>query len=337
MVDREAAGGLDRVPVVQCPRQRAALQRAVGEHGQLPGDRPADRLAERPGRDRGGFLQHLEQDAVTDDSDHGDLGQTVADLVLAEGLRLPVVHHAHMGCDADIAVRARCAVALDFGGVVQAGGEFWDQARDRGDEIGRQLEAGMQFVWRTDKTISDAWMRGKIDTRQVLARMGIDLARPGIEDRLLQELDASIAALPVDAGLVQLVSAWRARAIVVLATDNVRAFQTVFRQAQTGEGGGLTLAGIAPLFDGIICSASEGCLKSDPPAGGFFRSWAARNALAPGDILLVDDREANCAAWRQADGAAVRWELRQDLLGDLGRAVSGWLDRREQARPAATA
>lgn len=238
-----------------------------------------------------------------------------------------------MGHDASASDRTRRAVALDFGGVLQSGGEFWDKARARGDETGRQLEAGMQLIWHADKTISNAWMRGEIDARQVLLRMGIDLAMPGLEDRLLRELDASIAALPVDAGVERLVRAWRENVVVVLATDNTREFKQVFLNAQAGGGEDATLAGIAPLLDAIICSASEGCLKADPPPGVFFRSWAGQHALDPGDILLIDDREDNCAAWRQAGGDTVCWKLGQDPLGDLGKAVAGWLARGEQTLP----
>lgn len=197
--------------------------------------------------------------------------------------------------------------------------------RARGDDAARQLEAGMQLIWHTDKTISDAWMRGELDARQVLLRMGIDLARPSLEDRLLRELDASIAGLPVDTGLERLVRAWRESVIVVLATDNIRELRLVFEKARAAEGEAGTLAGIAPLFDGIVCSATEGCLKADVPAGGFFRSWAMQNALEPEDILLIDDRKANCAAWRQAGGAAVCWQLGLDSPGDLDDAVAGWL------------
>lgn len=237
----------------------------------------------------------------------------------------PAGHYVRMGHDASAPGRERRAVALDLGAVFQSGGEFWDQARARGDDTGRQLEAGMRSIWGPEKAVSDAWMRGELDERQVLARMGIDLTRPGLEDRLLRELDASIAALPVDTGLQRLVKEWREQAIVVLATDNVRSLELVFKKARAAGGKDGTLAGAAPLFDAVICSASEGLLKADPPPGGFFRSWAAQNALKPEDILLIDDREANCAAWRRAGGSAVCWEQGRDPLDELGVVVAAWL------------
>lgn len=248
--------------------------------------------------------------------------------------RRPLVDDARMGRDAGASGLARRrAVALDFGGVFQAGGEFWARARAAGDETGRRIEAGMDRIFHHDKRVSDAWMRGELDARQVLAEMGVDLSRPRLEDWLLRELAVSIAGLPVDAGVENLVRAWRERVTVILATDNVREFRLVVEESRTGGGEAGTLAGAAPLFDGIICSASEGALKADPPAGVFFRSWAARNALDPGDILLVDDRELNCAAWQQAGGAAVRWRLGQDPLDVLDTAVAGWLDCGVQVRP----
>lgn len=222
---------------------------------------------------------------------------------------------------------------VDFNGVLQApGSEFWDQARSRGDEVARQLDDGMQLAFHTQPDIGAAWMRGELDATGALRRMGVDLTADGLAASLLRELADSIASMPVDAGVTELLSSWRGRSPLFLATDNIAEMNAVFEKSRiSGNGGTLTLAGVAPLFDGIICSASEGLLKADPPAGGFFRSWAAQHALEPEDILLIDDREPNCAAWRQAGCAAVRWELGHDPLDELDKAVAGWLGQHGEA------
>jgi len=222
-------------------------------------------------------------------------------------------------------------VMVDFNGVLQVPGtEFWDQARARGDEVASQLDHGMDLAFHAQPDIGAAWMRGELDATGALRRMGVDLTVDGLAASLLRELADSIAGMPVDAGVAGLLSSWRGRSPLFLATDNIAEMSVVFEKARvSGDGGDLTLAGAAPLFDGIVCSAATSALKRDP-GGAFFRGWAAEHALPHPGILLIDDREVNCAAWKQAGGAAIRWELGQDPLDDLDEAVTTWLGQREQ-------
>ena len=125
-------------------------------------------------------------------------------------------------------------------------------------------------------------MRGELDARQVPLRMGIDFARPGLEDRLLRELDASIAGLPVDAGLERLVRAWRESVIVVLATDNIRELRLVFEKARAGDGDAepqaALLAGEVVALPGQRAASAVAASARSRRAPESVRKFAARTS-----------------------------------------------------------
>lgn len=221
---------------------------------------------------------------------------------------------------------------VDWGGVLSSD-EFWLSLRGGDDELSRQLDAGMEKVWHQDYVIAEEWMRGRLTTAEVIAQMGIS---PGTgTDFLVRRLGEDIAAMRVDAGVAGLLAKWREQALLVLASDNVREFADVFRNARTAElagpGNATTLAGIAPQFDAIICSCDTGALKASFGSGRHFKAWLDSRDLVIDDALLIDDKPENCRQWEHHGGTAVRWQL-GNRLGDLDEAVSRWLTERSAAQ-----
>lgn len=52
------------------------------------------------------------------------------------------------------------------------------------------------------------------------------------------------------------------------------------------------------------------------------------------DAVLIDDRTDNCAAFSACGGAAIRWKMGTDDVGDVTGALKEWLDTLAQAAEA---
>lgn len=116
-----------------------------------------------------------------------------------------------------------------------------------------------------------------------------------------------------------------------MASDNIREFVEVFEQARTAgtadPGTADTLVGVAPLFDGIMCSCDLRALKGYPATVYHVENWLKERDLAPEDTILIDDTQLNCQWWDDADGTAVHYAIGDDIA-ELDGAVSGWLAER---------
>ncbi len=75
--------------------------------------------------------------------------------------------------------------------------------------------------------------------------------------------------------------------------------------------------GLAAHVDGIFYSAALGCRKPDP---SFFELAKAQAAPAGGDLLLIDDTEANVLAARRCGWRAIHWMPGMDLAAEITRA-----------------
>lgn len=219
---------------------------------------------------------------------------------------------------------------IDWGGVLSSD-EFWLSLRGGDGELSRQLDAGMEKVWHQDDVIADEWMRGRLAAAEVIEKMGISPGTRADMDFLIRRLGEDIAAMRVDTGVAGLLTKWQEQALLVLASDNVYEFADTFERARAGGGAGLSLAGIAPRFEAIICSCETGTLKASFGSGRHFKEWLDSKDLVIDDALLIDDKPENCRQWERHGGTAVRWKL-GDRLEDLDAAVSRWLTERSAAQ-----
>ena len=73
--------------------------------------------------------------------------------------------------------------------------------------------------------------------------------------------------------------------------------------------------GLSARFDAIHYAAALGCAKPDP---AFFAAVVERTALAPNELLLIDDSQRNVDGARAAGWSAVLWTGEERLAEVLG-------------------
>jgi len=119
----------------------------------------------------------------------------------------------------------------------------------------------------------------------------------------------------VDPDTAEVVAGWAPRMRLVLATDNTEPFAQAFERARARRAPCRAvhhMADLAPLFDEILCSAAVGTPKAEDPAR-FFGPWLTTHGLRFADAVLVDDRPDNCEASIRAGGAAIKWQIGDDV------------------------
>jgi hypothetical protein len=174
------------------------------------------------------------------------------------------------------------------------------------------------------------WMKGQLSSTQVIAGMGIKLDRRFRDDFLHRRLLIDCARMRVNVPLFKLLREAKASASIVVATDNMDCFADTFRRVRktrrpVEHSSAATLAEWAFVCDDIISSSDVAAFKSEDPIV-FFRPWLSRHGMTFHDALLIDDREDNCAAFRQHGGTALRWRMGGDDVTEAATALSRWLD-----------
>jgi len=173
------------------------------------------------------------------------------------------------------------------------------------------------------------WTTGRLRTEDVVAALGVEPVGRYDADWLCRRVEADCRLMRVNVELLRVLQVVRERAFVVVATDNVPPFARTFRHAAGARRlvpapVDDTLASWAPLCDDLICSSDVGIRKEADPVA-FFGPYLAACGLRFEDALLIDDRSANCSAFRAAGGSALRWTMHTDPLELLTTAVENWL------------
>jgi len=120
---------------------------------------------------------------------------------------------------------------------------------------------------------------------------------------------------------------------IVLATDNMDCFYDSLQRArqlsiQSGDVNNETTPFIstARMFDDVLCSSRQRVLKREDPQR-FYGGWIRTHALDFSDLLLLDDLEINCAAFRSAGGTAIRVQENGSMeqIDVIRTQVAHWL------------
>lgn len=224
--------------------------------------------------------------------------------------------------------RSRQVIFVDWGWVLSKD-EYWARLRAEGGDLGRHLDAAMKWAWHERFDVAEDWMLGKLSTPEVVALMNLpaDIDKALLQRRLAEDM----AAMKVPTEMASLLARWREKSLLVLASDNIREFADTFEHARTAgtsvPGPAGTLAQVAPLFDGILCSCGIRALKGYPATVRHFQDWLREHDLAIEDTLLIDDKELNCRWWDGAGGTACQYQIGDDTA-ELDGTVSGWLAER---------
>jgi hypothetical protein len=219
-------------------------------------------------------------------------------------------------------------VFVDWHGVLSCD-PFWASIRDNPRHpLHSQLAESLAPIFTGDG--AHAWMKGQLSSAQVIAGMGIQLDRRFRDDFLQRRLLADCARMRVNVPLFEMLRELKTSASIVVSTDNADCFADTFRrvrktQRPAGHRPAATLADWAFVCDDMICSSDVAVLKSEGIVG-FFGPWLSRHGMSFQDALLIDDREDNCAAFRQQGGTALRWRMGADDITEAATALSRWLD-----------
>jgi len=119
----------------------------------------------------------------------------------------------------------------------------------------------------------------------------------------LDSVRASYRWLP---GMEELLAALAARGLEVHALSNYPEWYRMIEERLT----------LSRYLEWSFVSCRTGVRKPDPRA---FLGAAASLGVAPGECLLIDDRERNCAAARALGMQALRFTSAQDLRPELAR------------------
>jgi putative hydrolase of the HAD superfamily len=155
----------------------------------------------------------------------------------------------------------------------------WSASADPGS-TGDALDAFMRELFAVEKPALTGQRDFVADLREVLERHGA-------AERLVDAL-AIWTAIEVDAAMHEEIAALRRRGVVCCLATN----QQAYRGGHMSE----TLR-YRELFDHEFYSHALGFAKPDP---AYFRAIADRLALAPGQLLFIDDHEGNVLGAREA-------------------------------------
>ncbi|GAA3222122.1 hypothetical protein [Nonomuraea helvata] len=219
-------------------------------------------------------------------------------------------------------------VFVDWHGVLSRD-PFWASIRDNARHpLHSQLVESLAPVFTGEGV--HAWMKGELSSAQVIAGLGIKLDRRFRDDFLQRRLLTDCARMRVNVPLFKLLREVKTSASIVVATDNMDCFADTFRRVRktrrpAGHRSAATLAQWAFVCDDMICSSDVAAFKSEDPVT-FFWPWLSRRGMTFHDALLIDDREDNCAAFRQQGGTALHWRMGADDIAEAATALRRWLD-----------
>ncbi len=162
-----------------------------------------------------------------------------------------------------------------------------------------------------DGQLIDAWMRGHVTTTQVLEQVQVQLDRRAGEDFLTRRLLADCRNMPLADELTRTLCLLRARADVVIATDNADCFVEAAKGRRD-----------LRFADGLLSSSDLGVLKAEDPAR-FFGPWLTARGLGFDSAILVDDNHDNCEAFRSHGGAAIHVTNPAQAAEDLRAHLAG--------------
>jgi epoxide hydrolase-like predicted phosphatase len=150
-----------------------------------------------------------------------------------------------------------------------------------------------------------AWVefeRGELSEEEFLARFFRD-GRSFDREAFVRAVRAAYRWLP---GMEELLAALRARGHAIHAFSNYPCWYRMIEER----------LGLSRYLEWSFVSCDTGVRKPDPRA---YQGAVARLGVEPGECILIDDREVNCAAARALGMEALRFSSARELSKELAK------------------
>ncbi len=206
-------------------------------------------------------------------------------------------------------------IFVDWHGVLSRD-QFWSSVLcNPSHPYQARLSHSMTKLFGSCNEVTTKWMLNQITSKDIvdlfLSEWGVsNTDKEFIRSQLLGILAADCRKMRVDSRLVGLLSELRQKAFVVLATDNMDCFAAALEVRPK----------IRSLFDSVICSCSEGVLKSHNPKR-FFHPWLKSHGLTFSSAILIDDSISNCQAFRGLGGSAIHANSSADVEMKIAKLI----------------
>ena len=223
-------------------------------------------------------------------------------------------------------------VFVDWHGVMSTDPFWYSILENSKHPLVTHLKRACDLIFQHQTDVLSPWMRGHLETEQIVDMMSIKLDRRFLDDFLVRRLYEDCRRMRCNVQLTAFLRKIRKDAFIVLATDNMDCFLDAVRRSQNSLRGRRrsyeeTLGNISGIFDDVLCSSELGTLKCEDTAK-FFGPWLSRYNFVFEDALLVDDREDNCEVFRSMGGTAVRYREADDrALVEAIHKVEKWLSK----------
>lgn len=180
---------------------------------------------------------------------------------------------------------------------------FWHSILSkRSHRLHSSLKTYSEVLFQTKKNLIKNWMRGELNSQEILQEIGMQLPKPYKDDYLRRRLYQDCRKAGFDSDLLEFLQDFRSRYFLVLATDNMDCF---FESLDH-------MDGLLKGFDFVLCSSELGVLKSDG-VREFFGPWLEAHRLTFNQAMLIDDSEDTCLAFSRAGGASVLYKSMDDV------------------------
>jgi FMN phosphatase YigB (HAD superfamily) len=187
----------------------------------------------------------------------------------------------------------RQVVFVDWHGVLSEDVFWFSILEHQRHPYRQQLKLETQKLFQHRMDLVHAWMRGELQSAEVISLLNVSLDRRTRADYLLRRLYSDCRKMRVNGDLLLELSKIRPSTFVVIATDNMDCF---FDQIDSRRD-------IRSSVDAVLCSSNLGVLKSEN-IHLFFEPWLKQHHLSFSESLLLDDSIENCEAFRRAGGTA---------------------------------
>jgi FMN phosphatase YigB (HAD superfamily) len=157
-----------------------------------------------------------------------------------------------------------------------------------------RLSMACHWLFQKQGDLVNAWMRGQVDSREIITEIEVRLDRRCLPDYLYRRLREDCRRMRMNPTLLEALKQARRSSFVVLATDNMDCFANECH----------AIPSLDESFDEVLCSSTLGVLKSEDPEK-FFGSWLEQHHLTFSQATLLDDSKLACEAFEKQGGQAI--------------------------------